>query len=268
MTQRGKERAPQGGRVSGPATPTMAHPPAVKQTATRILLVEDEPEIAQILTAALSESGFAVAAVSSGEEMDAVLSKQGADVIVLDVMLPGEDGFSICRRLRSASDVPIIMLTALGEEVDRVVGLEVGADDYVTKPFSSRELIARIRALLRRSRTATAGGTLTNRQICFAGWTLDPSRRELLDPEGTHVTLTSAEFDLLLALCQRPGQILSREQLLELTRCGHAGPIERSIDVHISRIRQKIEADPSEPSLIKTVRLGGYLFTAVVERRS
>ena len=171
-------------------------------------------------------------------------------------------------RLRSASDVPIIMLTALGEEVDRVVGLEVGADDYVTKPFSSRELIARIRALLRRSRTATAGGTLTNRHICFAGWTLDPSRRELLDPEGTHVTLTSAEFDLLLALCQRPGQILSREQLLELTRCGHAGPIERSIDVHISRIRQKIEADPSEPSLIKTVRLGGYLFTAVVERRS
>jgi two-component system OmpR family response regulator len=231
------------------------------------LLVEDEPGIAQILTTALNEGGFAVTAVRSGEEMDAVLSKQGADVIVLDVMLPGEDGFSICRRLRGASDVPIIMLTALGDEVDRVVGLEVGADDYVTKPFSSRELIARIRALLRRSRTATAGGAITNCQIRFAGWTLDPSRRELLDPEGTHVTLTSAEFDLLLALCQRPGQILSREQLLELTRCGHAGPVERSIDVHVSRIRQKIEADPSEPSLIKTVRLGGYLFTAAVERR-
>jgi two-component system OmpR family response regulator len=256
MTQRGN-----------PATPTIGHPPAVKPTATRILLVEDEPGIAQILAATLNEGGFAVTGVRSGEEMDAVLSEQGADVIVLDVMLPGEDGLSICRRLRGASDVPIIMLTALGEEIDRVVGLEVGADDYVTKPFSSRELIARIRALLRRTRAATTSGAKANPQIRFAGWTLDPGSRELLDPEGTHVTLTSAEFDLLLAFCQRPGQILSREQLLELTNCGHAGPVERSIDVHVSRIRQKIETDPREPSLIKTVRLGGYLFTAAVERR-
>ena len=240
-------------------------PPPARPSGARILLVEDEPGIAQILTTALNESGFAVMTVGSAAEMDPVLASERVDVIVLDVMLPGEDGFSICRRLRSASSLPIIMLTALGEEVDRVVGLEVGADDHVTKPFSSRELIARIRALLRRARAA--GSIDASRPFHFAGWTLDPTRRELLDPQGTHVTLTSAELDLLLAFCQRPGQVLAREQLLELTHCGHAGPIERSIDVHVSRIRQKIEADPREPVLIKTVRLGGYLFTATVERR-
>ena len=234
----------------------------------RILLVEDESEIAQILTTALEESGFSVIAVRSAGEMDSVLGKEHVDVAVLDVMLPGEDGFSICRRLRSASTLPIIMLTALGDEIDRVVGLEVGADDYVTKPFSSRELIARIRALLRRARDTRPAEVDSSHIFHFAGWTLDPSHRELIDSHGTHVTLTSAEFDLLLSFCQRPRQILSREQLLELTRCGHAGPIERSIDVHVSRIRQKIELDPRDPTLIKTVRLGGYLFTASVQRRT
>ncbi|HTY50900.1 MAG TPA: response regulator transcription factor [Steroidobacteraceae bacterium] len=231
----------------------------------RILLVEDEPGIAQMLAAALSESGFTAVAVGSAAEMDRVLEREPADMVILDVMLPGEDGVSICRRLRSASPVPIIMLTALGEEIDRVVGLEVGADDYVTKPFSSRELVARIRALLRRARAGTQG-TDAARPFRFAGWTLDPGRRQLLDPDGAHITLTSAEFDLLQAFCQRPGQVLSREKLLEVTRCGTAGPIERTIDVHVSRIRQKLEADPREPALIKTVRLGGYLFTPTVER--
>lgn len=219
-----------------------------------------------MLTTALAESGFTAVAVGSGGEMDRALARAAADVIVLDVMLPGEDGISICRRLRSASSVPIIMLTALGEEIDRVLGLEMGADDYVTKPFSSRELIARIRALLRRTNVDQAFGAASARPFRFNGWTLDPSRRELLDPDGAHVTLTSAEFDLLLAFCQNPGQVLSREKLLDVTHCGNAGPIERSIDVHVSRIRQKLEADPRDPVLIKTVRLGGYLFTPTIER--
>jgi two-component system OmpR family response regulator len=157
------------------------------------------------------------------------------------------------------------MLTALGEDVDRIVGLEIGADDYVTKPFNSRELVARIRALLRRSRSF---GLKTGRRLGplrFAGWRLFPAERRLLSPEGVRVTTTSAEFDLLLAMCQHAGEVLSRELLLELTHGGAAGPIERSIDVHISRIRQKIEPDPRDPTFIKTVRLGGYIFTPEVE---
>lgn len=231
-----------------------------------VLLVEDEPSIAEMLTTRLTESGFTAVAVDSAAEMDRVLDSDRVDVILLDLMLPGEDGISICRRLRSTSSIPIIMLTALGAELDRVVGLEVGADDYITKPFSSRELIARIRAVLRRTRGEAAGGAHRARAYRFAGWTLDPSRRELWDPDGAHVMLTSAELDLLVAFCERPGQVLSREKLLESTRCGSAGPIERTIDVHVSRIRQKLEADPREPVLIKTVRLGGYLFTPTVER--
>jgi two-component system, OmpR family, response regulator len=232
----------------------------------RVLLVEDEPGIAQMLSAVLAESGFSAVAVGAATAMDRALAQGPVDVILLDLMLPGEDGISICRRLRSASPVPIIMLTALGAEIDRVVGLEVGADDYITKPFSSRELVARIRAVLRRTQADGHHGTRSVRSFRFAGWTLEPTRRELLDPGGAHVTLTSAEFDLLMAFCMWPGQVLSRERLLEVTRCGNAGPIERTIDVHVSRIRQKLEVDPREPALIKTVRLGGYLFTPTVER--
>jgi two-component system, OmpR family, response regulator len=228
-----------------------------------ILLVEDDATIAQLLTEVFDENGFVVASVASGEELDRRIAWDSFDLVLLDVMLPGEDGFSICRRLRAASGVPIIMLTALGEDVDRIVGLEIGADDYVTKPFNSRELIARAKALLRRSRIPFARNRL--RPLGFAGWRLYPRERRLVSPDGAQVTTTSAEFDLLLALCQNPGHILSREQLLDLTHGGLAGPIERSIDVHISRIRQKIEPDPRDPMLIKTVRLGGYVFTANVE---
>jgi two-component system OmpR family response regulator len=180
-------------------------------------------------------------------------------------MLPGESGISICRRLRSETDVPIIMLTALGADYDRILGLELGADDYVTKPFNPRELVARIRALLRRARKAGFPLEVRPRVFRFAGWLLNTTERELYNADGVRVTTTSAEFDLLVALCQRPGQVLSRDQLLELTHSGLAGPIERSIDVHISRIRQKIELNPREPNLIKTVRLGGYLFAPVVD---
>jgi two-component system OmpR family response regulator len=229
-----------------------------------ILLVEDDAEISRMLTTVLAENGFAASAAASAPEMDRVLGRGEVDLVLLDVMLSGEDGLSICRRLRTASAVPIIMLTALGEDVDRIIGLEIGADDYVTKPFNSRELVARIRAVLRRS-AGEAGAANRLVPLRFADWMIDPAARRLRDADGVEVALTSAEFDLLLAFCLRPGRVLSREQLLELTHGGLAGPIERSIDVHISRIRQKIESDPGSPTLIKTVRLGGYIFTPQVD---
>jgi two-component system OmpR family response regulator len=247
--------------MSGP-TPS---PSPASATPARILLVEDDEEISGMLAAVLAENGFVARAVTSAAEMDLHLARGDVDLVVLDILLPGEDGFSACRRLRAASNLPIIMLTALGESVDRIVGLEIGADDYVTKPFNSRELLARIRALLRRAQSGPHRPDDRLRPLRFAGWKIDPAARQLFDPEGVQVTLTSAEFDLLLAFCGKPGQILSREQLLELTHGGAAGPIERSIDVHVSRIRQKIEPDPREPILIKTVRLGGYIFTPIVE---
>jgi len=243
--------------------PSSFAPPNAAETPARILLVEDDAAIAQMLAESLADAGFSVEAAGSGAEMDQALRRAAVDLILLDVLLPGEDGLSICRRLRAATTVPIIMVTALGQEVDRIIGLEIGADDYVAKPFSTRELVARIRALLRRARPAAARGGV--RSFRFAGWRLFPAERQLTSAEGVRVTTTSAEFDLLLAFCQNPGRILSRDQLLELTHGGLAGPIERSVDVHVSRIRQKIEPDPHDPTLIKTVRLGGYVFTPEVE---
>ena len=225
-----------------------------------ILLVEDDAEISSMLSRVFSENNLVARCVSSGAEMEPILARETIDLVVLDVMLPGEDGFSICRRLRASSSIPIIMLTALGEDINRIVGLEIGADDYVAKPFNSRELVARIRALLRRSYAAPPSSTRP-RALRFSGWLIDPARRQLFNPEGVQVLMSSAEFDLLLAFCHNAGKVLSREQLLDLTHGGAAGPIERSIDVHVSRVRQKIEPAPHEPSMIKTVRLGGYIFT-------
>lgn len=232
----------------------------------RILCVEDDADIARMLTDVLDENGFAPTFVRTAMEMDAVLSQESIDLVILDIMLPGEDGLSICRRLRNTSSIPIVMLSARGQEIDRILGLEIGADDYVSKPFSSRELIARIRALLRRAENSPGLSRFRTRSLTFAGWCIDPTARELLDPERTKIALTSVEFDLLLAFCRNAGEILSRERLIELIHGGHVGSIERSVDVHISRIRQKIEADPRDPSMIKTVRLGGYVFTPVVEQ--
>jgi two-component system, OmpR family, response regulator len=232
---------------------------------TRILCVEDDREIARLLTEVLEDSGFAPCFVGSAVDMDIILNRESIDLVVLDVMLPGEDGLSICRRLRMSSAIPIIMLTARGEDVDRILGLELGADDYVVKPFNSRELVARIRALLRRTEGRSASVRQRPQPLTFAGWRIDPEARELYDPAGVKIMLTSVEFDLILAFCRNPGQVMSREQLIELVHGGHAGPIERSIDVHISRIRQKIEPDAKERSMIKTVRLGGYVFTSTVE---
>jgi two-component system OmpR family response regulator len=239
-------------------------PSALPTSAGHILLVEDDAEIARMVQQVLSENGFTASWVTSAAYMAPVLARGNVDLVVLDVMLPGEDGFSVCRRLRAASRIPVIILTALGEDVNRIVGLEIGADDYVTKPFNSRELVARIRALLRRSYdTPLSRGR--PRAFRFAGWLIDPTTRRLHNPEDVQVAMTSAELDLLLAFCQNPGQVLSRERLLDLTHGGSAGPIERSIDVHVSRVRQKIEPDPHDPSFIKTVRLAGYIFTPAVE---
>lgn len=231
---------------------------------SRVLLVEDDSDIASMLTEMLTDNGFQAVATESAIDMDRALQREAFDLVILDAMLPGEDGFSICRRLRAASSTPIIMLTSLGDDVDRIVGIEIGADDYITKPFNSRELVARIRALLRR---ASYGSEARERReaMRFVGWKIDPLSRQLRDPDNVHVSMTTAEFDVLLALCRNPGRVLTREQLLNLTHAGLAGPVERSIDVHISRVRQKIEPNVREPTLIKTVRLGGYIFTPDVE---
>lgn len=232
-----------------------------------ILVVDDDREIRDLTARFLRKHGFRVADAANGREMDACLADGRFDLIVLDLMMPGEDGLSICRRLRADTAIPIIMLTALGEETDRIVGLEMGADDYLPKPFNPRELLARIKAVLRRG--AADGSSphrlaASGRALAFAGWTLDLARRELHDPDGALVALTAGEFDLLVALAERPQRVLNRDQLLDITRSRDAGPFDRSVDVQLSRLRRKIEQDPKNPELIKTVRGGGYVFAADV----
>lgn len=234
-------------------------------TNPKILIVEDDPEIGALLALTVQESGMLPTVAEDGAVAQALLRNNDFDLILLDVMLPGEDGLSICRRIRSEKTTPIILLTALGEEVDRIVGLEVGADDYVTKPFSPREVVARIRSLLRRASYGLTSSPV-RRPMRFEGWQIDPLRRQVHDPSHARISLTTTEFDLLLALCSNPGRVITREELLSLTHTGLAGPIERSVDVHMSRLRQKIEEDPKNPVLLQTVRLGGYMFTAKVEQ--
>ena len=231
-----------------------------------ILVVEDDREISALVARYLRGNDFRVSVAGDGREMDRVLADAQVDLIVLDLMLPGESGLSLCRRLRAGSTIPILMLTAKSEEIDRIVGLEIGADDYLGKPFNPRELLARIRAILRRgsgSRRPDDGGA---RRLHFRGWTLDSALRQLVSPEGARVAITGAEFDLLHALCLRPGRVLSRDQLLDLTQGRAAGPFERSIDVLVSRIRQKVERDARHPEIVQTIRSGGYLFTPEVTR--
>ncbi|EHH03574.1 two-component response regulator protein [Agrobacterium tumefaciens CCNWGS0286] len=244
----------------------MDHSGQAMSDAPKILIVEDDAQIADMVRDSLSEQGMLVEVAADGASMDAKMRFRDFDLVVLDVMLPGEDGFSICRRLRGSGDIPILMLTSVSSDIDRVVGLEIGADDYVTKPFVLRELTARIKGLLRRSRLASPRVEGQRKHLFrFDGWRVDPIRRHVHDPSHARVAMTTHEFDLLLAFCQNSGRVLTREQLLAVTHAGLAGPIERSIDVHISRLRQKIEVDPRDPVLLKTVRLGGYIFTATVE---
>ena len=231
-----------------------------------ILVVEDDRDISALVARYLRTNECRVTVTSNGRDVDRLMDGSRIDLIVLDLMLPGENGLSVCKRLRSHSHVPIIMLTAKGDEVDRILGLEMGADDYLSKPFNPRELLARIRAVLRRS-TITMHGPAANaaRAFSFAGWHIDRILRELRNPAGARVLLTDAEFALLQAFCERPGRIMSRDQLLDLTQGRSAGPFDRSIDILVSRLRRKIESDPHDPSIIKTVRSGGYLFTPTVE---
>ena len=235
----------------------------MNEPSPHILIVDDDREIRDLTARFLRKHGFRASTAADGREMDSQLAGGRFDLVVLDLMMPGEDGLSICRRLRSRSSPPIVMLTALGEETDRIVGLEMGADDYLPKPFNPRELLARIKAVLRRS-AAAAPETPAGRMFAFSGFTLDLVMRELRDPDGAPVALTTGEFNLLAAFVERPRRVLNRDQLLDLTRGREAGPFDRSIDVQLSRLRRKIEADPGTPALIKTVRGGGYVFAAEV----
>ena len=234
---------------------------------SHILIVDDDREIRDLLGRFLTKHGYRVTTARDGKEMRRVLADWRIDLIVLDLMLPGEDGLSLCRQLRANSLIPIIMLTAMGEETDRIVGLEMGADDYLPKPFTPRPLLARATAVLRRARSEPASDRTSGDTIMiFAGWKIDLARRRLISPEDIFVDLTPGEFDLLVAFADHPQRVLSRDQLLDLARGRAAAPFDRSVDVQVSRLRRKIETDPMEPELIKTVRGGGYLFTASVER--
>ncbi len=232
-----------------------------------ILVVDDDREIRDLLARFLERQRFRVTAARDGREARRAFLNGHYQLVVLDLMLPGESGLDLARWLRTETQVPIIMLTAMSEEPDRIIGLELGADDYVTKPFNPRELVARIRAVLRRvgegedrSREAPA------RLYQFAGWSLETARRRLVDPQGTDVALTGGEYDLLLALLDRPNRVLTRDMLLDLLRGRQAGPFDRAIDVAISRLRRKLEDDGRNAQLIKTVRGGGYVLAATVDR--
>ncbi len=231
-----------------------------------ILVVEDDRETRTLIAKYLRTNSCNVITAADGREMTRAMTDRRVDLLILDVMLPGEDGLTLCRKIRAESQLPIIMLTARGEDVDRIVGLEMGADDYLPKPFNPRELLARINAVLRRQAVAqTASAAAGAGALSFEGWRIDLRLRELRNPEGARVAMTSAEFDLLRTFCERPGRVLSRDSLLDLTQGRSAGSFERSIDVLVSRIRRKIESNPQDPAMIKTVRSGGYLFTPQVE---
>jgi two-component system OmpR family response regulator len=233
-----------------------------------ILVVDDEEEILSLLTEFFRRHGHPVTAAASGAGMFAALESEAIDLVILDIMLPGEDGFSLCRRLRASSKVPVIMLTAMGDHTDRIVGLELGADDYLVKPFDARELLARVKAVLRRvsERGAGPASTDTRPVLTFADWRLDVARRELRSADNTLMFLSGAEFDLLLAFAEHPQRVLTRDQLLDLARGVSHAAYDRSIDVQVSRLRRKLEVDSKSPSLIRTVRNGGYVFTATVRR--
>ena len=232
--------------------------------AQHIAILDDDPEIRSLLEQNLRGAGFEVSTASNGRDLKTILEHQTIDLIVLDLMLPGEDGLTICRELRAESNIPIIMLTAMTHEADRIIGLEMGADDYLTKPFSPRELVARIKATLRRQGMVTTQSEDRRRTAVFEGWKLDVVRRELRDPDDVLVDLTSGEFDLLAALIERPNRLMTRDLLLDITKGRQADVFDRSIDITISRLRQKIEEDPKNPKFIKTVRGKGYIFSAEI----
>ncbi|NJM33609.1 MAG: response regulator [Rhodomicrobium sp.] len=233
---------------------------------TQILIVEDDDEIARLVSGMLNREGFRVETAGDGDAMHAAMARFAPDLIILDLMLPGEDGLSICRWLRANSNIPILMLTAKSDDIDRVLGLELGADDYLTKPFNPRELLARIRAILRRTRGETENSnSRSNRRYTFEGFVMDLDARSLNGPSGEDIQVTSAEFDLLACFVQRPRRVLTRDQLLDWTRGRDADPFDRTIDMAISRLRKKLEAVAAEAKLITTIRNNGYLFVPAVK---
>lgn len=232
-----------------------------------ILLVDDERSIREPLAAYLGKNGFRISQAEDAEAARIRLGAYAIDLVILDIMMPGEDGLSLCRHIRASSELPIILVTARTEDTDRIIGLEMGADDYVLKPFNPRELVARIRAVLRRAGSGdTRQRPPETASYAFGEWVLKAGERILVDRDGVSVPLSTGEFNLLLALVTRPRQVLSRDQLLDLTRGREAAAFDRSIDNQVSRLRRKIEADPREPALIKTVWGGGYALAADVTR--
>ncbi|MBP8285924.1 MAG: response regulator [Rhodoferax sp.] len=228
-------------------------------TAPHILVVDDDPDLLELLRSYLGSNGFSVAVAADGVAMRAELAARAPDAIVLDLMLPGEDGLSLTRSLRVSSQVPILMLSARGEELDRVIGLEVGADDYLAKPFGPRELLARLRALLRRGQVAPSTPLAEPTLPRFGPYQLDTLGHRLFK-DGVELSLTSAEYDLLAALVAHPNRVLSRDTLVDMLRGYDRDPFDRSIDNRVTRLRRKIEADPAAPTYIRTVRGEGYLF--------
>jgi DNA-binding response OmpR family regulator len=235
-----------------------------------ILIVDDEAEVRRLLEAGLKAEGYAVSEAADGPSLLAVLERKPVDLITLDVRLGGEDGFNLAREVRARNNVPIIMISGKGDMIDRVVGLELGADDYIAKPFHMREVLARVRAVLRRyeakgSEAARASPAEKSRRFEFEGWVLDAGRRALTNPEGKDCELTTAEFNLLLLLLERPGRVLSRDELMDLLKGHDWTPLDRSIDGLVARLRKKIERG-EVPQLVKTVRSVGYVFAAQVRR--
>jgi two-component system OmpR family response regulator len=235
---------------------------------SHVLVVEDDGEMRTLIAKFLRQNGYRVTGARDGREMWETLGNAPVDLILLDVMLPGQSGLDLTRALRAKTRVPIIMVTARGDETDRILGLELGADDYIPKPFSRPELLARIRAVLRRAQPvdeARLAGAVGDR-VLFAGWSLDTRRRELAAPDGSIVDLSSGEYDMLLAFCEHPQRVLTRDQLLDLARNRVSDSIDRSVDVMVSRLRRKVEPTDDSPAIIKTIRGAGYMFIPAVTR--
>ena len=234
-----------------------------------LLVIDDDHEIRDLLTRFMEKNGFRITAVRDAREARRAWTRGAFQLVVLDLMLPGESGLDLARWLRDQEDVPIVMLSAMGEDTDRIIGLELGADDYIAKPFNPRELMARIRAVMRRATDTQdnpGSGERIARPLRFAGWTLEPARRRLLNPDGVEVPLTGGEYDLLFALLERANRVLTRDMLLDLLRGRQAGPFDRAIDVAVSRLRRKLDDQGGGAQLIKTVRGGGYVLAATGER--
>jgi two-component system, OmpR family, response regulator len=231
-----------------------------------ILVVDDQREICDVVRDYLSNEGYRVSTANDGATMRRVMAQTAIDLVILDLMLPGEDGLTLARALRDESAVGIIILTGRGDTVDRIIGLEMGADDYLPKPFHLRELLARVKSVLRRVSGRVAENASSARSNArFAGWNLNLTSRELRSPSGKEVRLTTGEFDLLAAFINNANQVLSRDRLLDLARNREAGPFDRTIDVQVGRLRRKLESDPQRPTIIKTVRGTGYIFTPSIE---